>query len=136
MSYPRDPAAVASAVAGVVWSNPSITVARQRLAEAAEEFADDPHTTKTVAAYTALVESDDALFANDIDDSIVALVRARATVDQACGILMGGRRCSPQEAIATLVRLSDDAGHPLFEVASAIVDETVTSSTDESTNEH
>jgi AmiR/NasT family two-component response regulator len=49
---------------------------------------------------------------------------SRATIDQAKGILMAEHHCSPDEAFALLVRLSNDTNVRLADVASALVYQT------------
>jgi two-component system, response regulator / RNA-binding antiterminator len=46
---------------------------------------------------------------------------SRATIDQAKGILMAEHHCSPDEAFALMVRLSNDTNVRLADVASALV---------------
>jgi len=51
---------------------------------------------------------------------------SRTTVGQATGIIMARRRCSPQEALNLLIRISNDRNVKLRDLASAVV-EAVTS---------
>jgi PAS domain S-box-containing protein len=46
---------------------------------------------------------------------------SRATIDQAKGIVMAERHCTPDEAFATLVKLSSDSNVKLADVALALV---------------
>ena len=46
---------------------------------------------------------------------------SRATIDQAKGVLMAERRCTPEEAFAVLVKLSNDSNVRLADVARALV---------------
>ena len=46
---------------------------------------------------------------------------SRATIEQAKGIVMAERHCTPQEAFDVLVRLSQDSNVPLRDVARALV---------------
>ena len=48
-------------------------------------------------------------------------LQSRATIDQAKGILMAQRRCTPEEAFEVLVRLSNDSNVRVAEVARAMV---------------
>jgi AmiR/NasT family two-component response regulator len=45
----------------------------------------------------------------------------RATIDQAKGIVMTERRCSPDEAFDVLVKMSQDSNVPVRDVARALV---------------
>jgi AmiR/NasT family two-component response regulator len=45
----------------------------------------------------------------------------RATIDQAKGIIMTERRCSPDEAFGVLVKMSQDSNVPVRDVARALV---------------
>jgi len=45
----------------------------------------------------------------------------RATIDQAKGIVMTERHCTPDEAFGVLVRMSQDSNVPLRDVARALV---------------
>ncbi|MEV4279673.1 GAF and ANTAR domain-containing protein [Actinoplanes xinjiangensis] len=51
-----------------------------------------------------------------------AAMQSRAVIEQAKGILMGGRRCSAEEAFMILTRLSQDTNRKLRDVAAALVD--------------
>lgn len=46
---------------------------------------------------------------------------SRATIEQAKGIVMAERHCTPEEAFDVLVRLSQDSNVPLRDVARALV---------------
>ncbi len=48
-------------------------------------------------------------------------LRTRPTIEQAKGIVMADRRCTPDEAFAVLKKLSMDTNVPLADVAAAIV---------------
>ncbi len=45
----------------------------------------------------------------------------RAVIEQAKGIIMGDRRCTPEEAFAILTKVSQDANRKLRDVATALV---------------
>jgi GAF domain-containing protein len=47
---------------------------------------------------------------------------SRAVIEQAKGVIMGGRRCTPDEAFAILTKLSQDTNRKLRDVASALVE--------------
>ena len=46
----------------------------------------------------------------------------RAVIEQAKGIIMGDRRCTPDQAFAILAKLSQDTNRKLRDVASALVE--------------
>jgi AmiR/NasT family two-component response regulator len=46
----------------------------------------------------------------------------RAVIEQAKGIIMGQRRCTPDQAFAVLTKLSQDSNRKLRDVASALVE--------------
>lgn len=46
-----------------------------------------------------------------------------AVIEQAKGIIMGERRCTPDEAFALLTRISPDSSRELRDVAAALVDQ-------------
>jgi GAF domain-containing protein len=50
-----------------------------------------------------------------------AAMESRAVIEQAKGIIMGERRCSPDEAFAILAKVSQDANRKLRDVATALV---------------
>ncbi|MGQ5261738.1 ANTAR domain-containing protein [Micromonospora sp. ZYX-F-536] len=50
-----------------------------------------------------------------------AAMANRAVIEQAKGIIMGERRCTPDEAFAILAKLSQDTNRKLRDVASALV---------------
>lgn len=56
-------------------------------------------------------------------DGLRAAMATRATIEQAKGVLMGLRGCSPEEAFQDLVRLSQSAQRKLHDVASLVVAE-------------
>ncbi|MEU4620038.1 GAF and ANTAR domain-containing protein [Actinoplanes sp. NPDC023801] len=49
-------------------------------------------------------------------------MQSRAVIEQAKGILMGGRGCSAEEAFKILVKLSQDSNRKLRDVAAALVE--------------
>jgi hypothetical protein len=53
--------------------------------------------------------------------SIGLPVHTDATIEQAKGIIMGDRHCSPEEAFRILTRLSQDTNRKLRDVALALV---------------
>ncbi|WP_430790034.1 GAF and ANTAR domain-containing protein [Actinoplanes sp. G11-F43] len=69
-----------------------------------------------------------ALANAELYDSTAALVRqmqaamaSRAVIEQAKGIVMGQRRCGPDEAFAVLTKASQDANRKLRDVAADLV---------------
>jgi hypothetical protein len=59
----------------------------------------------------------------DLAHHLGEAMRSRATIEQAKGILMGARRCGPDEAFEILVNLSQTSHRKLREVAEALVAE-------------
>lgn len=72
-----------------------------------------------VASFLAMVESHEKL-ASEVTDLREAL-RSRPTIEQAKGIIMADRRCSPDEAFGILRQLSMDTNVRVADVAAAIV---------------
>jgi GAF domain-containing protein len=50
-----------------------------------------------------------------------AAMQSRAVIEQAKGIIMGSRRCSPDEAFMVLTKISQDTNRKLRDVATALV---------------
>jgi AmiR/NasT family two-component response regulator len=48
---------------------------------------------------------------------------SRAVIEQAKGVLMGGRRCDADEAFGILVKLSQQSHRKLRDVAQTIIDQ-------------
>lgn len=59
----------------------------------------------------------------DLAVQLSEAIESRATIEQAKGILMAGRRCTPDEAFQILVSLSQSSNRKLREVARALVAE-------------
>ncbi|MEH0935469.1 ANTAR domain-containing protein [Micromonospora sp. CPCC 205543] len=79
---------------------------------------------ETFAAYAAVALANAQLY-----DSTATLARQmqeamanRAVIEQAKGIIMGERRCSPAEAFAVLAKVSQDSNRKVRDVAQALVD--------------
>ncbi|WP_433790530.1 GAF and ANTAR domain-containing protein [Actinoplanes sp. CA-252034] len=53
-----------------------------------------------------------------------AAMESRAVIEQAKGIIMGERRCTPDEAFAILTKVSQDTNRKLRDVAAALVERT------------
>jgi AmiR/NasT family two-component response regulator len=49
-------------------------------------------------------------------------IENRAVIEQAKGIIMGDRRCTPDQAFAILTKLSQDSNRKLRDVATALVE--------------
>lgn len=58
-----------------------------------------------------------------VAEQLQQAMESRATIEQAKGIVMGQRRCGPQEAFDVLVRLSQDTNRKLRDVAQALVED-------------
>lgn len=56
-------------------------------------------------------------------EQLQAAMQSRAIIEQAKGMLMGGRRCGPDEAFDILVELSQHTNRKLRDVAQALVNE-------------
>ncbi|NYF59985.1 GAF and ANTAR domain-containing protein [Micromonospora purpureochromogenes] len=88
-------------------------------------FDDDSVSVlETFAAYAAVALANAQLY-----DSTATLARQmqeamanRAVIEQAKGILMAERRCSPAEAFAVLAKVSQDSNRKVRDVAQALVD--------------
>ncbi|MGC4804666.1 GAF and ANTAR domain-containing protein [Micromonospora sp. DT233] len=79
---------------------------------------------ETFAAYAAVALANAHLY-----ESTATLARrmqeamaSRAVIEQAKGIIMADRRCSPAEAFAVLSKVSQDSNRKVREVAQALVD--------------
>ncbi|MFI7574264.1 GAF and ANTAR domain-containing protein [Micromonospora sp. NPDC049497] len=79
---------------------------------------------QTFAAYAAVALANAHLY-----DSTAALARqmqeamaSRAVIEQAKGIIMAQRRCTPAEAFAVLAKVSQDSNRKVRDVAQALVD--------------
>lgn len=75
--------------------------------------------TDVVASFLAMVESH-AKLASEVTD-LRETLRSRPTIEQAKGIIMADRRCSPDEAFGVLRQLSMDTNVRVADVAAAIV---------------
>ncbi|KAB1912095.1 GAF and ANTAR domain-containing protein [Micromonospora sp. AMSO31t] len=79
----------------------------------AEDFA----AYAAVALANAHLYDSTATLARQMRDAM----RSRAVIEQAKGIIMGQRRCSPDEAFAVLAKLSQDSNRKVRDVAEAMV---------------
>ncbi|MGW3887772.1 ANTAR domain-containing protein [Micromonospora chokoriensis] len=84
---------------------------------AAEDFA----TYAAVALANAQLYEDAATLAEQMREAM----RNRAVIEQAKGIVMGDRRCSPEEAFALLSKVSQDTNRKVRDVAAALVEQAV-----------
>ncbi|MEH1057252.1 GAF and ANTAR domain-containing protein [Micromonospora sp. CPCC 206171] len=104
-------------------------------------YARTPHTfdddtvevLQTFAAYAAVALANAQLY-----DSTATLARqmqeamaSRAVIEQAKGIIMGERRCTPAEAFAILAKVSQDSNRKVRDVAQALVDRAAGASRDD-----
>ncbi|MBG6100187.1 MULTISPECIES: GAF and ANTAR domain-containing protein [Micromonospora] len=88
-------------------------------------FDDEAVTlAQTFAGYAAVALANAHLY--DATASLAAqmqlAMQSRAVIEQAKGIIMGERRCTPDEAFAVLAKVSQDSNRKLREVAAALVE--------------
>lgn len=94
-------------------------------AMSAHAFDDDTMSVlETFAAYAAVALANAQLY-----DQTATLARQmqeamanRAVIEQAKGIVMAERRCSPAEAFAVIAKVSQDSNRKVRDVAQALVD--------------
>ncbi|MEH0982383.1 GAF and ANTAR domain-containing protein [Micromonospora sp. CPCC 205556] len=97
-------------------------------------FDDDTvEVLQTFAAYAAVALANAQLY-----DSTATLARQmqeamanRAVIEQAKGIIMGERRCTPAQAFAILAKVSQDSNRKVRDVAQALVDRAARASGDD-----
>ncbi|MEU4712365.1 GAF and ANTAR domain-containing protein [Micromonospora purpureochromogenes] len=75
------------------------------------------------AAYAAVALANAHLYdsAATLAEQMQEAMRGRAVIEQAKGIIMGERRCSPEEAFALLSKISQDTNRKVRDVAAALV---------------
>ncbi|TNH24962.1 GAF and ANTAR domain-containing protein [Micromonospora orduensis] len=75
------------------------------------------------AAYAAVALANAHLYdsAATLAEQMREAMRSRAVIEQAKGIIMGERRCSPEEAFALLSKISQDTNRKVRDVAEALV---------------
>ncbi|WCN79389.1 GAF and ANTAR domain-containing protein [Micromonospora sp. LH3U1] len=75
------------------------------------------------AAYAAVALANAHLYdtAATLAAQMQEAMRNRAVIEQAKGIIMGDRRCSPEEAFALLSKISQDTNRKVRDVAEALV---------------
>jgi hypothetical protein len=97
----------------------ALRIYRDVLAGGDLRTADARQRVDAVGSFLAIVEGYTKLGA-EVTQLRQAL-RTRPTIEQAKGIVMADRRCTPDEAFAVLKKLSMDTNVPLADVAAAIV---------------
>jgi GAF domain-containing protein len=102
----------------------SVTGALNIYATKPDAFDDDAIVVaQTFAGYAAVALANAHLY--DAQASLAQHMQAamenRAVIEQAKGIIMAARRCSPDEAFQILTKLSQDTNHKLRDVATALV---------------
>jgi GAF domain-containing protein len=78
---------------------------------------------ETFAGYAAVALANASLYGvtAKLARQLQTAMASRAVIEQAKGIIMGSRRCSPDEAFAILTRISQDSNRKLRDVAAALV---------------
>jgi len=61
--------------------------------------------------------------ATSLADQMTTAMQTRSVIEQAKGVIMGGRRCNAEEAFAVLVKVSQTSHRKLRDVAQSIIDE-------------
>jgi GAF domain-containing protein len=76
-----------------------------------------------LAGYAGIVLNNAGLYftAATHAEQMAEAMRSRAVIEQAKGILMGGRRCTADEAFQILARISQESQRKLRDVAAALV---------------
>jgi GAF domain-containing protein len=82
----------------------------------------------TFAAYAGVALANMHLYEaqGQVAEQLQTAMQSRAVIEQAKGILIGQRGCTPQEAFDILVRLSQDTNRKLRDVAEALVAQAMT----------
>jgi GAF domain-containing protein len=78
---------------------------------------------QTFAGYAAVAIANAHLYdaQANLAQQMQAAMQSRAVIEQAKGIIMGSRRCSPDQAFTILTRVSQDTNRKLRDVAAALV---------------
>jgi GAF domain-containing protein len=78
---------------------------------------------QTFAGYAAVALANAHLYATTaaLAQQMQAAMESRSVIEQAKGIIMGDRRCTPDEAFQILTKLSQDTNRKLRDVAAALV---------------
>jgi GAF domain-containing protein len=79
---------------------------------------------ETFAGYAAVALANAHLYDTTatLAQHMQAAMESRAVIEQAKGIIMGERRCTPDEAFAVLAKVSQESNRKLRDVAAALVD--------------
>ncbi|RLK26170.1 GAF domain-containing protein [Micromonospora sp. M71_S20] len=82
---------------------------------------------KTFAAYAAVALANAHLYESTttLARQMRTAMESRAVIEQAKGIIMGERRCTPEEAFALLSKVSQDSNRKVRDVAAALVDRAI-----------
>jgi GAF domain-containing protein len=82
-------------------------------------------TAENLAVYAAVVVNNADLYfgATAKADQMADAMTSRAVIEQAKGVLMGGRRCNADEAFGILVKLSQQTHRKLRDVAQSIIEQ-------------
>ncbi len=91
----------------------------------ANGFDDDSkHLAETLAVYAGVALANMHLYEAQatVAEQLQTAMQSRAAIEQAKGVLMAQRRCSPDEAFEVLVELSQRSNRKLREVAEALVE--------------
>jgi GAF domain-containing protein len=80
-------------------------------------------TAQTFSHYAAVALANAALFSTtaDLVQQLQHALQSRAVIDQAKGIIMSQRHCSPDQAFGHMVVLSNDQNRKLHDIAAEIV---------------
>ena len=83
---------------------------------------------KMFAGYAAVALANAHLYDTtaDLAEHMRRAMEHRAVIEQAKGIIMGERRCTPDEAFAVLTKLSQDSNRKVRHIAAAVVARTQT----------
>ncbi|MER7456855.1 GAF and ANTAR domain-containing protein [Micromonospora sp. NPDC126480] len=93
----------------------------------ARAFDDVTGAAQTIAGYAAIALANAHLYESTatLAQQMQTAMQSRAVIEQAKGIIMGQRRCGPEEAFSILAKVSQDSNRKLREVAEALVRMTV-----------
>jgi GAF domain-containing protein len=102
----------------------AVTGALNLYATESGAFDDDAVTlAQTFAGYAAVAMANAYLYdaKTTLAQHMEAAMTNRAVIEQAKGIIMGDRRCTPDEAFAILTKISQDTNRKVRDVAAALV---------------
>lgn len=102
----------------------AVTGALNVYATKPDAFDDDAITLgQTFAGYAAVALANAHLYDTQasLAQHMQAAMENRAVIEQAKGIIMGDRHCSPDEAFQILAKMSQDTNRKLRDVATALV---------------